>query len=185
MQTFTNEELLSLIAQKDNKAFRHLYSLYFVALKNVALNYVENEAVAEDIAQEVFIELLESTQSFDNLNAIRFFLYGVLKNKCISLWRKNKVRKRYIEEVTLEKQFMSDYEDVILEEDVYAQLMAALEQLPPRCKHVMELSLEGLKRAEISERLDISIETVKEHRTIGKKRLSELLKRCYGLLFCI
>lgn len=182
MQTFTTEELLSLLAQKDNKAFHHLYSIYYTALKNVALNYVKDNVVAEDLAQEVFIVLLESPQNFETINEVRYFLYGVLKNKCISLLRKDKVRNRYIEETTYETQMMSGFEDKVLEEDVYAHLMTALEKLPPRCKLVMELSLKGLKRAEISKKLSISIETVKEHRTLGKKRLVDLLKHCYSFL---
>lgn len=183
MPNYTSEELLFLLAKKDNKAFRHLYSTYYVALKNVASNYVDSDAVAEDIVQEVFIELLETTQSFENLNHLRYFLYSVLKNKCINLLRKDKVRKRYIEEAIHEKHIMSDYEEVVLEEDVYAHLMAALEKLPPRCRLVMKLSFDGLNRSEISKKLDISIETVKEHRMIGKKRLSEMLKKRFLVVF--
>lgn len=183
MKTFTTEELLSLLAQKDNKAFHHLYSLYFTALRNVALNYVKNDAAAEDLAQEVFIVLLESSQSFECLDQVRYFLYGVLKNKCISQLRKKKVRKRYMEEAIQEDRIMADFEDKVLEEDVYAHLMTVLEKLPPRCKLVMELSIDGLKRADISKRLSISIETVKEHRTLGRKRLAELLKHSYNLFF--
>ena len=181
MQIITNEQLLFLLAQKDNKAFRHLYSIYYTALKTLALNYVKDETAAEDLAQEVFIALLDTNQSFENLNEIRFFLYGTLKNKSISLLRKNKVRRMYVEEVANDELVLNSFEDKVLEEDVYTRLMSAIEKLPPRCKLVMELSLNGLKRIEISNKLSISIETVKEHRTYGKKRLAELLKQCYTL----
>ena len=181
MQIITTEELLSLLAQKDNKAFHHLYSIYYTALKTLAINYVKDETAAEDLAQEVFVALLETNQSFENLDQIRFFLYGTLKNKAISLLRKNKVRRSYLEEVTNENYVTSSFEDKVLEEDVYSRLMTAIDKLPPRCKLVMELSLNGLKRSEISNKLSISIETVIEHRNYGKKRLAELLKQCYSL----
>ena len=184
MPNYTSEELLFLLAKKDNKAFRHLYSTYYVALKNVASKYMDNDAVAEDIVQEVFIELLETTQSFENLNHLRYFLYSVLKNKCINLLRKDKVKKRYIEKIIHEKRIAPNFEDVVLEEDIYAHLMAALEKLPPKCRLVMKLSINGMKRSEISKKLNISIETVKEHRMIGKKRLSEMLKKGFIIIFC-
>ena len=44
-----NEELLlHYLAQKDNRAFRHLYGVYFVALKSIAIRYVKDDQIAMD-----------------------------------------------------------------------------------------------------------------------------------------
>ncbi len=94
------------------------------------------------------------------------------------------MKKRYIEKIIHEKRIAPNFEDVVLEEDIYAHLMAALEKLPPKCRLVMKLSINGMKRSEISKKLNISIETVKEHRMIGKKRLSEMLKKGFIIFFC-
>ena len=60
-----NEELLlHYLARKDNRAFRHLYGVYFVALKSIAIRYVKDDQTACDLVQEVFISLLESTHRF-------------------------------------------------------------------------------------------------------------------------
>ena len=64
----------------------------------------------------------------------------------------------------------------VLEEDVYANLMAAIEQLPPQCRLVMQLTLEGLKISEIASRLRISEDTVKEHKKNGKQKLARMVE---------
>ena len=72
-----NEELLlHYLAQKDNRAFRHLYGVYFVALKSIAIRYVKDDQIACDLVQDVFISLLESDYKFKTENDIKYFLYS-------------------------------------------------------------------------------------------------------------
>ena len=98
-----------------------------------------------------------------------------LKNKCISYYRKQKVRDKYCREVLYIGEHLEHFWEKVLEEDVYAHLMAAIETLPPQCRLVMQLSLEGLKISEIAAQLHISEETVKDHKKNGKRKLSQLL----------
>lgn len=75
-----NEELLlHYLARKDNRAFRHLYGVYFVALKSIAIRYVKDDQTACDLVQEVFISLLESTHRFISGDEVKYFLYSALK----------------------------------------------------------------------------------------------------------
>ncbi len=172
-----NEELLlHYLAQKDNRAFRHLYGVYYVALKSLAVRYVKDNQVAGDLVQEVFISLLESTHRFISGDEIRCFLYSALKNRCVSYFRKQQVRNRYQREVLDTAHEADDFLEKMLEEDVYANLMAAIEQLPPQCRLVMLLTLEGLKISEIASRLRISEDTVKDHKKNGKQKLSHMIE---------
>ena len=160
-----NEELLlHYLARKDNRAFRHLYGVYFVALKSIAIRYVKDDQTACDLVQEVFISLLESTHRFISGDEVKYFLYSALKNRCVSYFRKQQVRDRYQREL------------LDTASDVYANLMAAIEQLPPQCRLVMQLTLEGLKISEIASRLRISEDTVKEHKKNGKQKLARMVE---------
>ena len=138
--------------------------------------YVKDNDVAEDLVQDVFISLLESDYKFKTENDIKYFLYGSLKNKCISHSRKQKVRDKYYQDVVSSLNEEEHFWDKVLEEDVYARLMAAIETLPPQCKLVMIMTLDGLKASEIAERLHISVDTVKDHKSNGKKKLTAQLK---------
>lgn len=183
MSEFETETLLKYLALKNNNAYRHLYSVYYSALKILAKYYVKDDLVAEDLVQEVFISLLESDHSFTELVEVKYFLYCALKNKCISYCRKQKVRQQYQQEILNTQSEIEYFWDAVLREDVYANLMSAINTLPPQCKLVMQLTLEGLKISEIADRLHISEDTVKEHKSIGKKKLLHLLDNPYLSIF--
>lgn len=160
-----NEELLlHYLAQKDNRAFRRLYDVYYVALKSLAGQYVKDDQVADDLVQEVFISLLESTHHFTSGDEIKYFLYSALKNRCVNHFRKQQVRDRYQREVLDTAHESDNFWERVLEEDVYANLMASIEQLPPQCRLVMQFTMEGLKISEIASRMRISEDTVKDHK---------------------
>ncbi len=169
------ELLLKYLAQKDNRAYRHLYTVYYTALKALAYSYVKNEQTAADIVQEVFVSLLEVSYCFKTAEEVKYFLYSALRNKCISYYRKQKVRDKYRREVLAAGEHTEHFWEKVLEEDVYAHLMAAIDTLPPQCRLVMQLSLEGLKVSEIAAQLHIAEETVKDHKKRGKRKLSRLL----------
>ena len=172
-----NEELLlHYLARKDNRAFRHLYGVYFVALKSIAIRYVKDDQTACDLVQEVFISLLESTHRFISGDEVKYFLYSALKNRCVSYFRKQQVRDRYQRELLDTASEMGSFWEKVLEEDVYANLMAAIEQLPPQCRLVMQLTLEVLKISEIASRLRSSEDTVKEHKKNGKQKLARMVE---------
>lgn len=167
--------LLKYLAQKDNRAYRHLFSVYYTALNSLACHYVKDEQAAADLVQEVFVSLLESSRRFEEVDEVKYFLYSALKNRCISYYRKQKVRDKYKQVVLRDGDLSEQFWEKVLEEDVYAHLMSAIDTLPPQCRLVMRLSLEGLKISEIAAQLHISEETVKDHKKNGKRKLARLL----------
>lgn len=168
--------LMELLARKDNRAYRYLYRRYYVALRNLARYYVKGNAMAEDLVQDVFVAMLGCDYKFTTENEIKYFLYRSLKNACVSYLRKLEQKYKYIREAQSLPVNEEHFWDKVLEEDVYARLMAAIETLPPQCKLVMELTLEGVKGSDIAERLQVSLDTVKEYKKFGKKELAKRLR---------
>lgn len=175
-QVVNPEKILQLLKLKDNEAFRYLYRRYFGALSALAEYYVKDRLVAEDLVQEVFIVLLDRKKEFNSLTEVKYFLYVSLKNACISYFRRQKLADKYSQEVLASCEEEVAFWDQVQKEDVYALLLTAIQQLPPQCRQVMLYSLDGLKLAEIAERMQISFETVKEYKHNGKKKLLKLLQ---------
>ena len=167
--------LLQYLAQKDNRAYRHLYQVYYTGLKILARGILKDERIADDLVQDVFISLLGCSHDFSSVDEVKNFLYSALKNKCIDYLRKEKLHIKYTQEVTHANEHLEDFWEKVLEEEVYVKLMTAINMLPPQCRLVMLLSLEGLKIFEIAGRLQISEATVKEHKKVGKSKLLQLL----------
>lgn len=175
-QILDTKTLISLLERKDNKAYQYLYERYYVSLKALANYYLRDNVQGEDLVQDVFVALWESRYKFRTENEIKYFLYRALKNGCVSLLRKQKLKAKYLHEALSANVEEDNFWEKVLEEDVYARLMSAIETLPPQCKLVMQLMLEGLKGQEIAERLQISLATVKEYKGQGKKILQQQLK---------
>lgn len=80
----------------------------------------------------------------------------------------------------------TEFDFNILEEELYSDLIDALNSLPEKCKEVFELScLEGMKYKDIAEQLNISINTVKSQRARAIELLKEKLKNHSELLFIL
>lgn len=176
MDSVEQNVFLELLKQRNNLAYKRLYSLYFVALRNLANRYVNDIDIASDLVQDTFFSLLESDKLFSSIDQVKYFLFAALKNKCISHLRKVTVRTNAQDHIIYDINTLHDFWNNALEEDVYSRLMAAIETLPPQCKLVIQLSLEGLKTADIAAKMNISSETVKDHKANGRKKLKEWFK---------
>lgn len=170
------EILLKLLSKQDNEAYHYLYRQFYIGLKAVANYYTHDDLVADDLVQEVFISMLDGNQNFSNLNDVKYFLYAALKNKCFNHIRNRKIREKYVQENLSLQNEADNYWDQVLKEDVYSILYNAIQTLPPQCRQVMLLSLDGMKLSEIAEKMQISLDTVKEYRGNGKKKLLPLLQ---------
>lgn len=176
IKSVEQQVILDLLLHRDNRAYRYLYEQYYIGLKAVANYYTQDDSAAEDLVQEVFISMLEGKKAFATLNDVKYFLYAALKNRCLNYLRSQKVRTQYYRETLSTRNDIDNYWEQVLKEDVYATLYTAIQTLPPQCRQVMLLSLEGLKLSEIAERLHLSLDTVKEYRGTGKKKLLALLQ---------
>ena len=162
-----------MLSSNRNEAYEHLYNEYYTPLVLFADHYVSNQDVARDLVQEVFIALLDVKTKFENLLHLKSYLYNSLRNKCLNHLRHEKIKQEFLqEELYLSDEF---FEQKTIEEDVYSLLLSALDNLSPQSKEVMLLSLEGLSNADIAERLQLSVETVKPYKKSSKKKLTEHL----------
>ena len=183
MSILDSKLLLKYLAQKDNRAYRHLYHVYYTGLKVLAKGILKDEQIADDLVQEVFISLLQSSHDFKSEDEVKGFLYTALRNKCVDHFRKEKLHTKYTNEIVYTNDHLEDFWEKVLEEEVYVKLMGAINTLPSQCRMVMLLSLENLKISEIAERLQISVATVKEHKKSGKNKLLQLLNSSFFRAF--
>lgn len=167
------KELLIMLSSNRNEAYEYLYNNYYTPLVLFADHYVSNQDVAHDLVQEVFIALLDIKTKFENLLHLKSYLYNSLRNRCLNHLRHEKIKQEFLQE----ELYRSDefFEQKAIEEDVYSILVAAIDNLSPQNKEVMELALDGLSNADIAERLQLSIETVKSYKKSSKKKLAEYL----------
>ncbi len=166
---------INKILRYDENAIRLLFEHYYVPLVLFAKNYVADIDECKDIIQEIFAVLIEKKERFESIDNLKAYFYQTTRNRCLKYLRHESVKEKYSQEMKLNYS-ESFYFDQVLEEEVYMQLIDAVNRLPQQCRNVFMLVLENKSNNEIAEELGISIETVKSHKKSGKKILYNQLK---------
>jgi RNA polymerase sigma-70 factor, ECF subfamily len=146
-----------------------------------ALKYTRNPEEAEDITQDVFLQAFEKLSSFRGEAKFSTWLFRIGQNILLQRVRKGKVRPdthaQVLDPDLDPKSFPVNAncpETQLLEQESKQTLVSLLARLPITYKNPLQLYyFEGLSYQEISERLNLKINTLKSHILRGK----ELLKK--------
>ncbi|MEY8594031.1 RNA polymerase sigma-70 factor [Butyricimonas hominis] len=173
--------IINLLGKDQEKSFRYLYEKYVVQLRYFAAKYIDDKMAVADIVQDAFVRLWEKKSQFQDENAIKAFLYRVVQNACIDLIRHHEAARNYTKHVMAENAEDS-FLDNILETEIFQALRTVFNELPPACKEVYLLSLNGKSHEQISQQLDISINTVKKHKNNANHYMRERLKHLLQII---
>ncbi len=157
------------------KAQFELYQLYSKAMFNICLRMLKNEADAEDLLQNSFIDVFTKLDTFRFQSTIGAWIKRIVVNNCINFLKK---RRLYFEEID---DRLGDREDTQVEEEPTLSVQAikdAIFQLPDGYRVVFSLyQMEGYDHKEIAEILNVSEQTSKSQYSRARKKLRELLSQ--------
>ena len=181
------EEFMVDFLNKTRRAQHAVFDSYFEQLYVFSYKLTDNEQEAENIAIKSITNLFSRSDSFVALSHISAFLYTSVRNRSIDYLRKVKARPTQSQErfYQLVDQDM-DLENAQIHGQQMKELYTGMGKLPERCREVLELIyLESLKYHEVTDRLGISINSVKTQRRIGIQKLQTFLsdKNLIALLF--
>lgn len=159
----------------EESRYKILFNEFYPALVQFAFSFINNEEAAKDIVQEIFIRIWEKRIKFENELLLRKYLYLSTQNKCFTYLRDRKVQHYHKQQIidNYQEQEESNIIHSLIKEEVYRQLLSSVEQLPPQCKKICLLTLDGKKPSEIAKELDLNVETVKKQKKIALKRLQD------------
>lgn len=172
----TEQVWLEKLEKGEEEAFRVLFETFYARLGSFACRFVDEQVVAEDIVQDILYDLWMKKLHFENLWALKSYLYNMVRNRCLDILKHRKVEEKYLQEQRNHENSES-FLLQLLEDEVYILLKEAIQTLPSQTAKVFELILDGLDNTEISAKLNLSLDAVKSHKKRGKKLLQEKLKR--------
>ncbi|HEU4994992.1 MAG TPA: RNA polymerase sigma-70 factor [Gemmatimonadaceae bacterium] len=171
-------ELLTRIQAGDESAYDTAFRAWYPILVRVAGSLVRDTDAAEEVAQDVMVELWRRRHVIDASVSLRAYLLRSVRNRSLNQLRHLRVRRQSEAEIeaTYDAPLASD--QPIVAKELSEAVQIALKELPPRCREVFELSrVSGLKYTEIAETLGISPKTVEAQMgkalRILRERLSE------------
>ncbi|MBN1252473.1 MAG: RNA polymerase sigma factor [Bacteroidales bacterium] len=181
-----DNQLIKNIQNKDSKAFQTLVERHQTKVINICNGFVHNKDDAQDIAQEVFIEIYKSIDKFRSEAKLSTWIYRISVNKSLNFIRDNK-KNKWLQ--SLDLLFVSDKninnnsfidEDKLEEEEKTKIIHQALNSLAENQKIAFTLNkYEDLSYKEISEIMKISISSVESLMFRAKKNLQKKLINYY------
>ena len=171
-------ELLRAVARGDEQALAALYDGYRLILFGLLLRILHSRAEAEDVLQEVFMQVWRSASSFDEARGRPFtWLVTLARSRAIDRLRaldsRDRVARDSAREVVEE---VSDAVTDAIRSEQSAVVRGALEQIPEVQRRVLEMAyFQGLTQSEIAGQLDQPLGTIKTRMRSGMIKLRELL----------
>lgn len=157
----TDAELLSGLRRGDTSAFDTIFREWYPRLVLISDRIVGERQVAEDLAQEVFLELWRRRETLALETTVHAYLLQSVRNRSLNHLRHVQVRRRSAPEVVemAGNSLPADAETVAAE--LKTAIDQAMQSLTPRCREVFQLSRErGLKYSEIATALGVSVKAV-------------------------
>lgn len=172
--------LLNDIALNSSRAsFKRLYLFYYSKLFSLAKSLVKNDEQAEEITNDVFMNLWGRRASLNEINNFTYYCYTSVKNKSLTCLAKNQLKSVSIDEFNIDvADGNATAEDKLACEDLANLINTTLSKLSDQCRLVFKLVKEdGLKYREVADLLDISIKTVEYHIGNALKALATGLRQ--------
>ena len=190
------QELIALLKERDESAFKQLVLTWQDMVYNTVLGIVQHEEDAEDVSQEVFVQVFQSISSFKSESKLSTWIYRIATTKALDHLRKKKRKKRFafvqslfgMQEQEKELPATFNHPGIILDnKEKAAVLFKALEKLPEKQKVAFTLhKVEGLSYQEIGEVMQTTLPAIESliHRAKGnlKKQLTDYY-RTHGTRF--
>jgi len=176
-------DVLTGINSKDRLVFKAFFEENFSSIVMFADKYLDDMEAAADVAQECFIQLWRGNMTFDSEDKVKGFLYTTARNLALNELKHDAIVARYVQKGMLESE---EYlRDNVIEEEVYAIIYKAIDELAPQSRKVILLSLQELSNGEIAEKLGISVNSVRTLKQNAYKKLKGLLKEYFYFLFLL
>jgi RNA polymerase sigma factor (sigma-70 family) len=178
---------LSILQEND---FRQVFDTNNKKVFNICLNLLQNIEDAEDITQEVFIEVFHSLQQFKERSALSTWIYRIAVNKSLDFLKSKKRKKRFAfltqlfhpetGEVLHEVSHF-DHPGAMLENKERSQILfSAINKLPENQKTAFVLfKMEGFSQKEVARIMKLSDKAVESLVGRAKENLKRSLENIY------
>jgi len=177
------DDILTRLKADDKAALKELFEEYYLSVCQTIQRFIRDKGTVEDLAQEVFLQFWNKRQQINITSSLPAYLRRMAVNEALGYLRRHKRE----DERELTPEMMPGQEDSAeeeyLQQELEERVRAAINELPPKCRAVFQLSrFEELTYKEIAERMDISVKTVENQMSKALRVLRGRLRHYLHLL---
>ena len=176
-ESSSDETLIRRIAAGDQSAMRALFARYRVKVYRWLLCLVVDEALAEDLLSEVFLDVWRHAASFEARSSLSTWLLAIARYKALSARRRRTDAELDEATVSTVPDTADDPEVTLQKKNRAEALRQSLPRLSPEHREVIDLAYyHGKSVKEIAEIVSISEATVKTRMFYARRKLAELVE---------
>ena len=174
----SDELLASALSGNSEKAFKHFFNSDYVKMKYFINGLCRDETVAEDIVQDIFLDIWIHRDRLHKIHSIEAYLFTCARNAAMKA-----IRNQLRESLSLQSEGSASNttEDELYYHELKSAIDRSLDSMPPQQRKVFMMSrFDGKTNPEIANELNISKRTVETYissalATLRKTRLLLLL----------
>lgn len=161
---------------------KNIFEIHYSKLCHFADRFVNNIDIAEDIVQDAFLTLWEDSHNEKDSKHTLNFLYKIIRNKSLNHLRRTNVENKYTSEKINELETEHIFMGHMIEEEALQIIQQTQDSLKNKCKEVFVLAMQEKSNKEISETLNISVNTVKTHKSTAYKTIKQKIGKVIYLI---
>lgn len=176
LQTYTEDELVQQLQNRNQQAFSYLYDHYAGALNGLIVRLTDNTALAEDILQEVFLKIWNNISSYDESKGRLFtWMVKIARNLTIDTLRSKGYRKQ--QQIAADENSVSNYSEGTPNEKYDTiGISKNLAALKPEQRMILDMAyFGGYTQDEISKQTGLPLGTVKTRMRTAIMELRKLI----------
>jgi len=182
---YSDEYLMQLIREGDERAFSVLYDRYWDRLYTRAYHRLSDEIEAEEVVQDVFLSIWARRAQLEVRSSAGSYLSVAVKYQIINKLAKRKrvssFKESFVKSITVSENTTDLW---LSEKELRERLEIHINELPDKCRLVFKMSREeGLNAKQISEELCLAEKTIEAHITKALKILRSALPSVITVLF--
>jgi RNA polymerase sigma-70 factor, ECF subfamily len=177
MQTIADEVLITNIAKGDQRAMAVLFARYRVPVFRFVSRMVRNEATAEEVNGDVFLDVWRQAATFEGRSAVSTWIFSIARFKALNALRRRREEEFDEEKASVVADDADDPEVALTKKDKAAALRHCLQKLSAEHREIVNLVYYQHKSIQdIAPILGIPEGTVKTRMFYARKKLSDLLR---------
>jgi len=179
------DDLLPKVATGDSEAFKVLYHQYRHRLYGFLYQLTKSHSVSEDLLQDTFLRIWEDRARLAEIKDFKAYVFTMVKHRALNSLKRIGKEELLIRQMALDPE-AEDWgtESNVRYNELKRNIDRVVRQLPPQQRTVYQMSREqGLRQEEISERLNVTVTTVKKHLTLSLRYIRKNLYIIIALLF--
>lgn len=172
----SDRELLDRLRAGDHAAFDEIFRQWYEPAVRVATRVLRDQGVAEEITQDVFLELWRRREAFPPDSTVGAYVLQSVRNRSLNHLRHLQVQQRSVVQVEAMTEPAEQADVATGVNELEAAIRVAVDALPPRTREVFLMSRErGLRYNEIAETLGVTVKAVEANMSRALRLLRESL----------